>query len=89
MGIAPIPGIQPLGPVRPPETNLRQPPIFEIDGVEKPSDGQGQGNKRKAAGAEEDEEDEQLLEAGEEEQPSDTFGGVPDESPARQVDYFA
>ena len=68
---------------------MRQPSIFEIDGVEKAGDGEGQGNKRKAAGAEENEDDDLLLEDAEEEPAVKVTAELPEEAPERQVDYFA
>jgi len=93
MEIAPIPGIRALPAVRAPQREMQAPTVFDIDGSEKPGDGEGQQNGRKAAGAEEDGTDDLLLE-GEEaaedgrytESGGEARGGATSE---KRVDYFA
>jgi hypothetical protein len=84
MEIAPIPGVRALPAVRAPQSEMRAPAIFDIDSSSRPGDGMEQRGRRKAAGAEENEEDDLTLED------EATGSGVDlEETPARQVDYFA
>ena len=84
MEIALIPGIRALPGVRAPQPEMRAPAIFDIDPSSRPGDGTEQRSGRKAAGAEENEEDDLALE-----DETAAGGEDPEESPARQVDYFA
>ena len=84
MEIAHIPGIRALPAVRAPQTEMRAPAVFDIDPSSKPDGDAEQRSWKKAAGAEENEEEELGLDG------ETTGGGVDlEETPARQVDYFA
>ena len=84
MEIAPNPGIRALPAVRAPQAEMWAPAIFDIDSSSRPGDGAEQRNGRKASGAEEDEDGDLALEEG----PA-AVSDDPEETPARQVDYFA
>jgi len=84
MEIAPIPGIRAVTAVKPREADMRAPAIFDIDASSRPGDGERQRNGKKAAGAEENEEDDLVVE-GEAAGKGDEL----EQSPTRQVDYFA
>ena len=85
MEIGPIPGIRAVPAVKAAEADLRPPAFFEIIASAKPGDGSGQGSRRKAAGAEEnDAPDDLMLDGG-----AESGGEVREETPARQVDFFA
>ncbi|MGD0158223.1 MAG: hypothetical protein ABSB50_19195 [Terracidiphilus sp.] len=84
MEIAPIPGIRALPAVRVSRSDAWPPAIFDIDPSAKPGDGREQRSGRKASGAEESEEGDLVLEG---ETAADSE--VVEESPLKQVDYFA
>ena len=84
MEIGPIPGIRALPAVKASQAELRPPAIFDVMASAKPGDGGAQGSRKKAAGAEENDADELTLE-GEIEPGSESR----EETPVRQVDYFA
>lgn len=79
MEIAPIPGIRALPAVKAAQGDFRPPEIFDIEGSARPGDGEGQRNRRKAAGAEENDKDDLLLDA-------ETDSG---EAGLPSIDYFA
>jgi hypothetical protein len=65
-------------------TETRPSAVFEIDSSSKPGDGGERRGGKKAAGAEDDEEPNPALEIA-----MEADGDSPEDSPAKQIDYFA
>lgn len=84
MEIAPIPGIRAFTAARSPQTEMRAPEIFNIDGSSRPGDDAEQGSERNATGAEKNTEADPAPESE-----TSVDGVEMEEAPAKEVDYFA